>query len=135
MNTKSLLEMEADLKAFLAARGLEMDRGIRGEHIDLEDGLPWLEISGEIEGKSAAEDIAQDLASALDVKVLFNRLESWGGESRSQLHLVLDIDAQKAVEDPKAPAPANLLDPDAAEFMEDYGEPFLPRAPSKGMRP
>lgn len=97
----------------------------------LEDGLPWFEVqfSGKKSGPLAKE-FAQALAHEMNVRVLLNRAESGGGGVWAALGC-FDFDPE-FLDSERVPAYSSTSD--AAEFMDDYGKPFLPSAPVEGKK-
>lgn len=125
INTKNITELQAAFDRVLANWNLSVMDGIVNCQIKLEDGLPWFTLFGDLP-KSAAKKITQDLANELNIRVLLNRSEKRPNELT--VYGVLDIDYNVLKEQgPGVPLPALSNDPDAADFMADYGKPFLPK--------
>lgn len=126
LNTKNMVELKEAFDQVVAKWNVDVEYGIGDGHVKLEDGLPWLEVYGKFTKKTAKEFI-QELADALNIKMLFNRLEMYGGDDKATLYGVFDLHPDKIDELGKtAPIPAYSDDPDAKEFMEDYGTEILP---------
>lgn len=126
LNTKNMVELKEAFDQVVAKWNVEVEYGIGDGHVKLEDGLPWLEVYGKFTKKTAKEFI-QDLADALNIKMLFNRLEMYGGNDKATLYGVFDLHPDKIDELGKtSPIPAYSDDPDAKEFMEDYGTEIFP---------
>ena len=63
----------------------------------------------------------------MNINIVFNRLES-DIKDKSTLYAILDISPAFVFSQNKIdPVPANSDDPDAKEFMEDYGSFILPK--------
>lgn len=93
----------------------------------LEDGLPWFEVEFACKmSTSWAKAFCQALARAMNVRVLFNRVEGRTGDWAVLGCFDFDPDCLR-----DAQVPAYSRTEDGAEFMEDYGTPFLPNAPVK----
>ena len=93
----------------------------------LEDGLPWFEVEFACKMSTAwAKKFCQALARAMNVRVLFNRVEGKTGDWSVLGCFDFDPDCLH-----DAQVPAYSRTEDGAEFMEDYGTPFLPNAPMK----
>ena len=91
----------------------------------LEDGLPWFEVEFACKMSTAwAKKFCQALARAMNVRVLFNRVEGKTGDWSVLGCFDFDPDCLH-----DAQVPAYSRTEDGAEFMEDYGTPFLPNAP------
>ncbi len=129
MNTLNAKELEEALKRVVEKHHLRLDEGIKNGYMKLEDGLPWVELVGEMDSKKAKE-IIQDLADELDIRVLFNKLRKDSGEDKL-LCAVLDINDEEFYNTPQNPISALSNDPDAKEFMDDYGKEFLPKSAQK----
>lgn len=129
LNTKTFIQLEDAQNATIEKFGLNFSMGIKNGHIDLEDGLPWLEVTGKI-NKTTAKQFAQEIADSMNIRVLYNRLESFSGND-SSLHLVMDFssNAQKIPADEAIPVYSD--DPDAIEFMLDYGKEIFPKGYKK----
>ena len=129
INTKTFIQLEDAQNATIEKFNLNFSTGIKNGHVDLEDGLPWLEVNGKI-NKTIAKQFAQELADTMNIRILYNRLEADSIDDAC-LHLVMDFspDAGKFAKDEAIPA--NSTDPDAAEFMEDYGREIFPKGYKK----
>lgn len=91
----------------------------------LEDGLPWFEVEFACKMSTTwAKEFCQALARAMNVRVLFNRVEGRTGDWAVLGCFDFDPDCLR-----HAQVPAYSRTEDGAEFMEDYGTPFLPNAP------
>lgn len=91
----------------------------------LEDGLPWFEVEFACKMSTTwAKEFCQALARAMNVRVLFNRVEGKTGDWAVLGCFDFDPDCLR-----HAQVPAYSRTEDGAEFMEDYGTPFLPNAP------
>lgn len=129
INTKNIVELQQAFNQVITEwkehkhNPLVVESGIEEYDVHLEDGLPWIEIQGEFD-KKTAKALIQDLANAMNICVLFNRLESWSDSE--VVYGVMDISPETLRENQHAIVPANSDDPDAKEFMEDYGTPFYP---------
>lgn len=121
-NTKNIIEIEAIQNALVERWGLTLSRGIFGGRINLEDGLPWLEIDGDL-NKEKAQLFAQEMANEMNVRVLFNRLCIYPEDST--LYLVLDISPD--VDDVNDVVPPYTTDEDEIEYINGYGQEFLPQ--------
>jgi hypothetical protein len=129
LNTKNIVELQQAFNQVITDwkenkhNPLVVESGIEEYDVHLEDGLPWIEIQGEF-NKSSAKALIQDLADAMNICVLFNRLEAWS--DTDVLYGVMDISPEKLREDHTTAVPAYADDPDAKEFMEDYGKAIYP---------
>ncbi len=124
-NTKNIVELEAAFNKVMSKWNLGVYSGIVASRIKLEDSLPWFEVYGELP-KSNAKKIVQDLANEMNIKILLNRYEVRSGELT--IYGVFDIDNNVLdAQGPTVPLPALSNDPDSAEYMEDYGDPFVPK--------
>lgn len=136
LNTLPLDALEQAFHRVVGQYGAQVNEGIRNGHVKLEDGLPWFEVDGRFTTESAAQFV-QDLATEMNLRVLFNRLESYA--SSAVVYGVFDMDPKAIV--PHQPVPALSNDPDAREFMEDYGDAVLQQpsaatdAPGKRPKP
>ena len=91
----------------------------------LEDGLPWFEVEFACKMSTTwAKEFCKALARAMNVRVLFNRVEGKTGDWAVLGCFDFDPDCLR-----HAQVPAYSRTEDGAEFMEDYGTPFLPNAP------
>jgi hypothetical protein len=128
LNTKTLLELEIAQNATITKFNLKKsfcNDGINNGDLNLEDGLPWLEIEGKF-SKAISKQFVQELADAMNIRVLYNRMSSFGNGD-SVLYIVLDIDTSKDYKNKSDLVPAYSYDnPEEAEFMEDYGKEFFP---------
>lgn len=125
INTKNIVELEQAFNSVVSKWSLEVYYGISNYTFDFEDGLPWFTIYGKMP-KSNARKIIQDLADAMNIKILFNRAEMNSGELT--VHGVFDVDHNVLAKlGTDVPLPALSDDSESAEFMADYGKPFLPK--------
>lgn len=123
MNTQNLSELETSFKLIVNKYNAEIFDGIEQGHVKREDGLPWFEVYGKFT-RTSVKNFIQDLADAMDIKVLFNRSE-WSGEGTS-IYGVFDINPD--IENTNQALPPYSELPDAVEFMEDYGKEFYPKS-------
>ncbi len=126
-NTLSYKELHAAFERVVLRYDGGVYHGLTSKGPKLEDGLPWFEV--EFAGKRStrlAKEFAQELAREMNVRVLFNRIEGETGSWSVLGCFDFDPDCLKT-----AQVPAYSRTEDAAEFMEDYGTPFLPNAPVK----
>lgn len=124
-NTKNIVELEAAFNKVMSKWNLGVYSGIVGGDVKLEDSLPWFEVYGELP-KSKAKQIVQDLANEMNIKVLLNRYEVRSKELT--IYGVFDINNDfLEANGPSVPLPALSDDPDSAEYMADYGDPFVPK--------
>lgn len=124
MNTLTMPELEDAFSRIVAANNGQVYKGIGNGHIGLEDSLPWFEIVFDGKGSvKKAKGFCQQLADEMNVRILFNRIES--DLKEFTLHGVMDIDYEE-VEKGCTVVPALSRDGDWAEFMEDYGTPIMP---------
>lgn len=124
LNTKTLSELVAAQNSVLKKHNLSLIKGISQNHIGLEDGIPWIEAEGNLT-KAKAKQFAQELADAMNIRVIFNRLDNFG-HGEGCVHVLLDISPDDTHLVSNKSIPANSDDPDAAEFMEDYGNVIYP---------
>jgi hypothetical protein len=124
INTKSLSELETAQNEVVRRHNGVLERGIQNGWVDREDGLPWLEVRGTYAGKAEGERFCQDLADALNVRVLFNGITCRSGSEGDVICAVLDFDPL-ADSDPSVPVPP--LERDEDELL-GYGGAFAPRA-------
>lgn len=123
LNTLNMPELESAFKSVCVRHKVSSAEGIKDGHVKREDGLAWFELCGKF-SKAASKDIVQDLADALNTRVIFNRYESDLADS-----MVCGVmDFNPAPIDSMAPVPAHSEDAGVAEFMEDYGKPMFPLA-------
>jgi hypothetical protein len=124
MNTLTMPELEDAFSRIVAAKNGQVYKGIGNGRIGLEDSLPWFEIVFDEKGSvKKAKDFCQQLADEMNVRILFNRIES--DTKEFTLYGVMDIDYEE-VEKGCTVVPALSRDGDWAEFMEDYGTPIMP---------
>ena len=127
MNNKNIIELEEIFHNIVKKHNLEIHcGGINNGQIFLEDGLPWVEFYGSFT-KVSAKKFLQELSNEMHINIVFNRLES-DIKDKSTLYAILDISPTFVFSQNKIdPVPANSDDPDAKEFMEDYGSFILPK--------
>lgn len=130
LNTLSAAQLSSAFEATVQAHGGQILRGPGAAFPDLEDGIPWTEVYFQGSGStSQGQAFAQALASAMNIRVLFNRVEC---DSHGWTAIAaLDLDPNYWSSDP---VPAYSLTADAADFIADYGDPLMP-APTKASTP
>ena len=133
MNNKNIIELEEIFHNIVNKHNLEIHcGGINNGKIFLEDGLPWVELYGSFD-KVSAKSFLQELSNEMNINIIFNRLES-DIKDKSTLYAILDISPAFVFSQNKIdPVPANSADPDAKEFMEDYGSFILPKQMKRKM--
>lgn len=123
-NTKCIGELEQVQNDILEAWNCHLEAGIKNGFVNLEDGIPWLEIVGDF-NKEKASIFAQELANALDVIVLFNRLQVFA-DGPGTLYLALDINPDEINEGVAVPPYVQEYDEESEEFFYSYGKKFKP---------
>lgn len=121
MYTKNIVELEEAFNRIAKKWEVNVIYGITNSRFKLEDGLPWLEVEGKF-NKTSAKKFIQELASELDIKMLFNRVEN---SSTGVVYGVFDVNPEFESETEVLKA---FSDEDGMEeFMEDYGTVFKPK--------
>lgn len=129
INTKNIEELQTAFESVVAKYNLEAFDGIKNRQISLEDRLPWFTLYGNLEEPTAVE-VVQDLANEMNIRVLLNRSEVRYQENGKDLTIygVFDIDYKVLIKNgQKAILPAFSENPEIADFMNEYGKPFLPQ--------
>lgn len=90
MNTQNINELENSQNSVLKNHNATLLKGIVKGYVNTEDSIPFTTIMGKFD-KDGGVKIAQDLANAMDINILINRIETWYLKEESVLHLIYDI--------------------------------------------
>lgn len=129
LNTLNFKELRKAFEETAKKHGASIRQGFGNRWVNLEDGLPWFEVDFDDRKLSAAagKAFAKDLAEAMNIRIIFNRVE--GDDEGWTAMGVMDVNPEALGASPVPPLSADNA---WAEFMLDYGKEILPQT---AMRP
>lgn len=122
MNTQNIKELENSQNKIVQKYEATLLTGIVKGYINTEDSIPTTTVLGKFDKQSGLE-FAQQLANAMDINVLVNRIETWYAKDESVLHLIYDIKANYTNDN--QPIPTNQ------SMDERYGVKVSPQISKK----
>lgn len=121
-NTLSYSQLHAAFERVVAQHKGTAVYGLTALGPKLEDGIPWFEVQfAGSKNTKVAKAFVQALANELNIRVLLNRVV--GSGDAWEVYGCLDFDPEFVQE---SAVRAYSSTEDGAEFMEDYGRPFMP---------